>query len=231
MTFAPLAARPRAMPRPMPLVEPVTMADFPDNMAITLRLRMKCQHEARWRGCRCLVRRNAQIASGGHDGGVRYFLQTCDSGRCVYAAASIVIPSVIAALNSATDRWSFFSWGIAMDARTTGLDSSTLQIPLQLRTGGPIAATGSRWCCRAAARSAPTRPVSIRRCRKAASSRIGCAEYRSARSIPRSSPAIHRSGVWKGCGSSGSASPAARSGTTRRMATSTARRVTSRARS
>ena len=49
-------------------------------------------------------------------------------------------------------------------------------------------------------------------------------------SIRRSSPAIRRSAGSNGCGHSGSASPPARSGTTRRTATSIARRATSRAR-
>ena len=56
--------------------------------------------------------------------------------------------------------------------------------------GGPSAAIASRWCCKAAARSAPIRPASIRRCTRRGSSRIGCRVSRSAPSIRRSSPAI-----------------------------------------
>ena len=74
-----------------------------------------------------------------------------------------------------------------MDARTP--HSATLD---RVRAGGRTAATGSRWCCRAAGRSAPTRSVSTRRCTKRASSRIGCAACRSAPSIRRSSRAIRR---------------------------------------
>ena len=54
------------------------------------------------------------------------------------------------------------------------------------------AAIASRWCCRAAARSAPIRRASIRRCTRPASSPIGCRAFRSAPSTPRSSPAIRR---------------------------------------
>jgi hypothetical protein len=53
MMFAPLAARPRAMPRPIPLVEPVTMADFPDNMAMPLRIGMNARTRRALRDCRC----------------------------------------------------------------------------------------------------------------------------------------------------------------------------------
>ncbi len=40
MTFAPSRANARAMPRPMPLVEPVTSAVFPCNMIVPLRWRV-----------------------------------------------------------------------------------------------------------------------------------------------------------------------------------------------
>ena len=42
----------------------------------------------------------------------------------------------------------------------------------------------SCWCCRAAARSAPIRPASIRRCTRPASSRTGSSAPRSAPSMP-----------------------------------------------
>ena len=67
------------MPRPIPLVEPVTMADFPDNMAMTFRMRMKCRNKAaRLQG---LVGRNAQLLAIVGDSDVRNFLQTCDGAN------------------------------------------------------------------------------------------------------------------------------------------------------
>ena len=52
--------------------------------------------------------------------------------------------------------------------------------------GRPTAAASARsfWCCRAAARSAPTRPASITRCTRPASSPTGSSARRSAPSTP-----------------------------------------------
>src|SRR5258705_12810344 len=82
MTLAPLAARPRARPRPIPLVEPVTMADFPDSMAMTLRWEWDAGARAgRSSHQRCIVACNAQLLAAVRDDDVRYFLQNRDSGR------------------------------------------------------------------------------------------------------------------------------------------------------
>jgi hypothetical protein len=70
------------MPRPLPLVEPVTMADFPDNMATTLRMRMKCPQQGRSTAGPLVVGRDAELLAPVGDSDVRHFLQTCDSGRC-----------------------------------------------------------------------------------------------------------------------------------------------------
>jgi len=75
--------------------------------------------------------------------------------------------------------------------------------------GARNAVIASPWCCKAAARSAPIRPASIRRCMKRTSSRIGSPASRSGPSTRRSSPAIHRSSGSPGCRHSGSASPTA----------------------
>ena len=75
-------------------------------------------------------------------------------------------------------------------------------------TGRP-AATGWRWCCRAAAHSAPTRRGSTRPCTKPVSSPNSSPGYRSAPSTGRSSPATRRNTASIGCAASGRRSPPA----------------------
>ena len=58
-----------------------------------------------------------------------------------------------------------------MDARTRNRLIRHISLPHE--AGGPSAATASRSCCRAAARSAPIRPASTRPCTKPASSPTG----------------------------------------------------------
>ena len=181
------------------------------------------------RDCRCRVGRNAQLLATVGDSDVRNFLQTCDSGRC----------GMQQALSYRCHRWSEFCGPIAGHSFSREVlpwmrerRDSMPTLDSQLRTGGPTAATGSHWSCRAAARSAPTRPVSIRPCTKRGIEPdwvcgVSIGAINSA--IIAGNPPERR--LERLRRSSGSASPRARSGTTRRTATSTARRVTSRARS
>jgi hypothetical protein len=75
MILTPLAARPRAIPSPIPLVEPVTMADFPDNMGRPIDEGDAQASEKR------AVCRDAQLLAALFDNGMRHFRQGCDSTR------------------------------------------------------------------------------------------------------------------------------------------------------
>src|ERR1019366_8037055 len=94
MMLAPLAASPRAIPRPIPLVEPVTIADFPDNMCTTKSRGDACDIAVVPAGEKEAVTntlfhydyRDAPLLVVVLDRGVRYFLQTHDKSRPVRLA-------------------------------------------------------------------------------------------------------------------------------------------------
>src|ERR1017187_10530632 len=99
MMLAPLAASPRAIPRPIPLVEPVTMADFPDNMCTTKSRGDACDIAVVPAGEKEAVTntlfhydRDAPWLVVVLDRGVRYFLQTHDSPRPVCLALKNEMP-------------------------------------------------------------------------------------------------------------------------------------------
>src|SRR5258705_4331996 len=72
---------------------------------------------------------------------------------------------------------------------------------------GIFPSNASRWCYRAAARSAPIRPESTKRWLRLAFIPIGLLASRSVPSTARSLPEIHRKRESKNCAGSGSASP------------------------
>ena len=71
-----------------------------------------------------------------------------------------------------------------------------------------LPSTASRFCCKVAALSGPTRRVSTKHWPGPTSAPIGSSAPQSAGSIPRSSPAIRERGAWPSCASSGSSSAA-----------------------
>src|ERR1700733_9293166 len=95
MTLAPLAASPRAIPRPIPLVEPVTMADFPDNMCTRPNRGGCLRHQGRpgWRERSRYQHaihhdyRDAPLLATVFDRSVRYFLQTHDKSAAGLSGA------------------------------------------------------------------------------------------------------------------------------------------------
>jgi hypothetical protein len=73
-----------------------------------------------------------------------------------------------------------------MAGQTCFNDEGREYTTMDATAGGRLGATASRWCCRVAACLALIRPVSIRRCMRSISNRIGYRAFLSGQSIRRS---------------------------------------------